>query len=102
MQYEFSTWEEAFGLLHPKGTHIEKMQDLRDKQIDVYNRIEELREQGNAVGGDLFEKVGKEFGLGGKTKVEEIYYAIHHSLHAFENEKSWDHFISALNKRKIV
>ncbi len=75
--YEAKTWEDIFGRLHPKGTHIETKRQDRFKSYGVYIRIKKMKEADPtvAIDGGLFESIGKELGVGGKTTAEKYYYA---------------------------
>lgn len=74
--YRAKTWDDVFGKPHQRGTHLEAKRQEREKRHLVYRRIEQIKkdEPATATDGDLFERVGKEFGIGGKTLTEEWYY----------------------------
>lgn len=74
--YRAGSWDDVFGRPHKKGTHLGAKRQHREKSLRVYNRIREIlrTEPSTPVDGHLFERVGKEFGTGGKTKTEEYYY----------------------------
>jgi hypothetical protein len=72
--WEVRSWDDVFGKPHPKGTNLEATRNRILYPSKVYQRIEELREAGQAVGVALFEKVGRELGIGGKTLTEQFYY----------------------------
>jgi hypothetical protein len=73
---EAKTWVDIFGHLHPKGTHIEVKRQEKFKSFLVYDRIKKMKkaDPSVAIDGCLFESVGKEFGIGGKTTAEKYYY----------------------------
>ncbi len=75
-QYRAKSWDDVFGRPHKKGTHLETKRQEREKPHLVYRRIEEIRknEPLTAIDGDLFERVGKELGIGAKTLTESYYY----------------------------
>jgi hypothetical protein len=74
--FKAKSWDDVFGSPHEKGTHLKAKEQEREKSILVYQRIEEIRneEPGTAIDGALFERVGLEFGIGGKTTAETYYY----------------------------
>lgn len=74
--YNAKTWGDVFGSPHPKGSHISTKKQETDYSFRVYDRIRQIKEDDPsiAIDGWLFEKVGKEFGIGGKTLTEEYYY----------------------------
>lgn len=71
-----TSWDEAFGKPHPKGTHAFDHRTERNNSFKIYQRIQEIsKEEGSHVDGNLFLRVGLEMGIGGKTKTAELYYA---------------------------
>lgn len=74
--YKAKSWDDVFGEPHPKGTHLKAKNSEREKSILVYQRIKEIKQMNPSIpiDGKLFERVGKEFGAGGKTLAEEYYY----------------------------
>jgi len=76
--YRAGSWSEAFGPAHPKGAHIPAKRELRENEYLIYNRIREIiaLEPETPIDGHLFERVGRELGIGGKTKISKIYYKI--------------------------
>lgn len=75
-QYEAGSWDEIFGKPHPKGTHLEAKRERWEKQERVYFRVKEIlrNEPKTPIDAALFERVGRELGIGSKTKTEQIYY----------------------------
>jgi len=73
---EKNSWNEVFGRPHPKGTHLQTKRQERERGPKVYRRIEEILrdEPGTPIDGALFERVGRELAIGGKTLTEEYYY----------------------------
>lgn len=69
-------WSDVFGRAHPKGAHLKPKSDLFKEYIAVYDRVSERIANGEAVDGYLFESVGRELGIGGKTKIEQYYYKV--------------------------
>ncbi len=74
--YKAKTWDDVFGRPHPKGTHLGAKREEREMCLLVCNRIRQIKKDNSSIpiDGHLFETVGKEFGIGGKTKTEEWYY----------------------------
>jgi hypothetical protein len=73
---EKNSWDEVFGRPHPKGTHLLSKKQEREKGPKVYHRVKEIRrdEPDTPIDGALFERVGRELAIGGKTLTEEYYY----------------------------
>jgi hypothetical protein len=68
-----SSWDAVFGKPHPKGKHIDSIW-RKNRKYEVYWRVMEIHERdGDAIGDELFERVGRDLGIGGKTVVEELY-----------------------------
>lgn len=74
--YKAKSWDDVFGRPHPKGTHLATKREEREKCLLVCNRIRQIQKENPSIpiDGQLFETVGKEFGIGGKTKTEGWYY----------------------------
>jgi hypothetical protein len=74
--YKAKSWDDVFGHPHPKGMHLGAKREEREKYLQVCQRILQIKKDdpSRAIDGDLFETVGKEFGIGGKTKTEKWYY----------------------------
>jgi len=73
---EKNSWDEAFGKPFPKKTHIGANQEKRENKYKIYYRIKELHESGTPIDEKLFSRVGREFAIGGKSKINKIYYEI--------------------------
>lgn len=69
-------WSDVFGQAHPKGAHLKPQSDLFKEYNAVYERVSERIANGEKLDGYLFESVGRELGIGGKTKIEQYYYKI--------------------------
>jgi hypothetical protein len=80
--YNAKTWRAVFGNPHPKGTHIGAKKQEQDMGFRVYDRIKQIKEADPsvAIDGWLFERIGREFGIGGKTLTEEYYYKMKNLL----------------------
>lgn len=74
--FQAKSWDDVLGQPHPKGTHLPTKRQEWEKSFAVYMRIREIKklEPGTAIDGALFERVGREFGIGGKTLTEKMYY----------------------------
>lgn len=68
-----TSWDDVFGKPHPKGTH---KGDTRNDMFRVYRRVKEIKEESpkTPIGIELFERVGRELGIGGKTRTSDLYY----------------------------
>lgn len=75
-QYKAKSWDDVFGRPHPKGIHLETMRQEREFALRIYHRIKEIKRDDplTPIDGYLFESIGREFGIGGKTKTEGYYY----------------------------
>lgn len=73
--FRAKSWDDVFGRPHPKGTQLDAKRKQREKEFVVYNMVLE-RNPGDAIDGALFEKIGRQLGIGGKTLVEEYYYNV--------------------------
>jgi hypothetical protein len=69
---KLKSWDEVFG--HPRTpvqwTRIAKEFEAGPKILDA---IAEAKAKGEPIGDDLFERIGRELGIGGHTKVGQIY-----------------------------
>jgi hypothetical protein len=60
----------------PHPARVKTREHVRKKQylaIDIYQRVEQLKAEGNKVERELFEKVAAEMGVG-RALLEKIYY----------------------------
>jgi hypothetical protein len=83
--YEIKSWDDAFGRPHAKGTHLQKERRKLQLRFDIIRRIKELASE-MPIDERLFEKVGKELGIGGSTTVKDIYYEERRKFDEMENE----------------
>lgn len=76
LRYRAKSWDQVFGKPHKKGTHLGAKRQFREESLAVYQRVKEIlrTESDTPIDGYLFERVGKEFGVGGKTLAEGYYY----------------------------
>ena len=72
---KLASWDEAFGRPYPKGVHISKKRQRRLLRLQVYNRIQRIRDtdESIAIDNELFDRVGAEFGIK-KSLCNELYY----------------------------
>lgn len=70
------SWDDVFGRPHHKGTHLGTQRQWHEKGHLVYRRIQQIKKNdpSTPIDGSLFESVGKELGIGGKTLTEGYYY----------------------------
>jgi hypothetical protein len=74
---EARSWADVFGPMYPKGMHLQPLRRYLKYGEAVYRRVNMLnRTEGKPIDGAMFERVGREFGIGGKTLTEEIYYKV--------------------------
>jgi hypothetical protein len=83
--YEIKSWDDAFGRPHPKGAHIEKQKRHLKLRYVIVQRVEELRSE-MPVDKKLFEKIGKELGIGRSTTVSDIYHEQRRQLEKMTDE----------------
>jgi len=77
--YEVDTLDEAFSVTLPPYTHLERKKAKKSILVNVYFRVEILREGGKSIGTELFEKVGKEFNISGGV-AKNYYYEFKNRL----------------------
>jgi hypothetical protein len=70
-----TSWDDVFGKPHPKGTHSNDVRLWRNTAFKVARRIAEIKENepGTPIDGLFYDRIGRELGIGGKTKVQELY-----------------------------
>jgi hypothetical protein len=97
--YRIKSWDDVFGVVLPKSKRLATEQRNMKISWDLFNRVRDLHEAGAAIDEDLFEKVGKEFGVG-KTLASELYYTAGRDLTAeFEEDAA---LAQELAKRKAL
>jgi hypothetical protein len=69
------SWDEVFGQPHPTGKHLLKI-GRENRKFEVWRRVRQLHEEGAPIDSGLFERVGRETGLGEKTVISELYYKV--------------------------
>jgi hypothetical protein len=83
---DVASWDDAFGRPYPKGKHLDKVRQKLRLCSRVFRRISQIRAwrpgdepiadwltERASIGVDLFEIVGKEFGIGPR-KCKDLYY----------------------------
>lgn len=75
-QYKAKNWDDVFGSPHKKGIHLGAKRQEREFAWKVYEKIQQIKKDDPsiAIDGFLFERVGREFAIGGKTLTEKLYY----------------------------
>ncbi|SDA27050.1 hypothetical protein SAMN05216315_1325 [Nitrosospira sp. Nsp18] len=75
-QARAKSWNSVFGNPYPKGRHLSAIRKKLMYQVAIWNEITLIRqmEPDTPVDENLFETVGKKFGLG-KTLASEYYYS---------------------------
>jgi hypothetical protein len=70
------SWDDVFGRPYQKGAHLSALMKRKMYRAKVWFRIQDLKKQNPAIALDehLFESVGREFGIGGKTLTQDYYY----------------------------
>src|SRR5262249_11134545 len=74
-----SSWDDVFGRPHPKGKHKRSAQ-LQNRKYGVHKRVRERHDGGVPIDDQLFERVGRETGLGGSTVIKGLYYQVERVL----------------------
>jgi hypothetical protein len=72
--YEAETLDVAFDVERPKGKHLGTQAERERLRHAVVFEVERRHRDGANIDTSLFEAIGREFGIGGHTKVSEIYY----------------------------
>jgi hypothetical protein len=74
LNFEVKSLDELFGGRR-KGMQIGAARRRLEKRDEVFWRVQELRKAGRSVNRDLFNAVGKEFGISG-AKADSFYYEV--------------------------
>jgi hypothetical protein len=77
---EFATWDDAFGKIFANGYRQGGMRTL-SRMFDVWFRVKQLSGEGQPIGDGLYDRVGRELGVGGKTTVANLYREVERDLH---------------------
>ena len=70
---------EAFGIAHPKGTHLEAGRENTRLAFAVFADITDARNDGAAVDRALFEAVAKKHHIA-RSRAEDLYYAVRRQI----------------------
>jgi hypothetical protein len=70
-RYEIKSWNDAFGLPHPKGTHLEK-EKLRRRVIERVWALK-VEDPERPIDRGLFEQIGEELEIPAGT-IDGLYY----------------------------
>ncbi len=70
------SWNDVFGEPHPRGRHLRTAQ-LEHRKFAIFLCVRQYVErEGARIDEALFERVGRETGLGGATVIKERYYQV--------------------------
>jgi hypothetical protein len=74
------SWDDVFGEPLPKGKHMRTAQ-LEHRKYAIYIHVRAIVEKERVpIDGKLFERVGRETGLGGSTVIKGLYYRVERVL----------------------
>ncbi len=83
-----ASWDEVFGHPHPPKKHKRSLQ-LENLKHGVHKRVREIVEkEGAPIDDKLFERVGRETGLGGSTVIKGLYYQVERTLRRLDDSAS--------------
>jgi hypothetical protein len=68
---QFETWDDAFGKPRAEGVQQRKIQG-DSRMTEVWSLVQQ-RPKGTPIDDNLFADIGRKLGIGGKTKVKELY-----------------------------
>jgi hypothetical protein len=71
--YKIRSWNEVFGPPVPKGRRLKNARRNQEIAFNVFDRVQALHKAGQPIDENLFEEVGKEFGIK-KTLASQLYY----------------------------
>jgi hypothetical protein len=69
---EFKSWDQAFGKPVTKSHRLRQKRDT-DSLGKISSMVAAARSKGEPIDNALFEKIGRDLGLGGATRVKELY-----------------------------
>jgi hypothetical protein len=74
--YKAKSWDDVFGRPHPKGVHLGALLKRDQYAPLVRSRIHQIKRLNpdTPIDAALFERIGRELGIGSKTLTEEYYY----------------------------
>jgi hypothetical protein len=73
--YRKGSWDDVFTAPNPKGTNLAANRKKRENQWQVYSMVEN-RPEGTPIDDGLFEQIGEQLGIGGKSTTKKYYYAV--------------------------
>lgn len=73
VRFQFQTLDEAFGVTLPERFHFDERRTREQLRPLVVLRVLQLNQEGEAIGGALFDRVGKELGISEST-CRTIFY----------------------------
>jgi hypothetical protein len=68
------SWDDVFGKPVAKGKQGKAQRRRQELTLPIVHRVEQLRAEGSKIDKGLFEKVGREFGVGATT-ADKVYYS---------------------------
>jgi hypothetical protein len=68
------SWDDVFGRRLKKGARLATERRNSDLVGHIYSRVGELRDAGESINKNLFDRLGKELGISGST-ARDLYYA---------------------------
>jgi hypothetical protein len=74
---ELSSWDKVFGKPSPARKSVIQKWARRN---EVWAKIIELNHNGSPIDDRLFERVGRELGIGGKTETKRLYANVRDAL----------------------
>jgi hypothetical protein len=69
---KLKSWDQVFGHPYTEDAHRRNIRDAHFPWV-IYKRIEAAKEAGRPIDDKLFEEVGLELGVGGKTLTKNLY-----------------------------
>ena len=70
---ELNSWNELFGKPRLKSRNVIL---ARNRRLEVWERITDLHGRGAPINDDLFDRVGKDLGIGARETVRKLYKAV--------------------------
>jgi hypothetical protein len=78
------SWDEIFGKPFLGKRRGSSDRAVAARQLKVWTEVRRRVYQGQSLGDDLFEAVGRDLGIGGKSTVNRIYYEVEQLNRAFK------------------
>jgi hypothetical protein len=74
-QGDVASWDDVFG--KPFAGKQRRAVQTRSRRYEVWGKVRDIVEAESApVTNELFERVGRELGIGGKSTVSDLYYEV--------------------------